>query len=73
MRENRIPKHPKLWIKVPCPTAAIAKGLMCLRNGKNNVDLALPVRLANLPAGAKLDIYKMNAAEGISNLEEIVI
>ena len=36
------------------------------RNGKNNVDLALPVRLANLPAGAKLEIYKIDASEGMS-------
>ena len=35
------------------------------RNGKNTVDLALPVRLANLPAGAKLEIYKITASEGM--------
>lgn len=29
--------------------------------------MALPVRLANLAAGAKLDIYKINAAEGYSH------
>ena len=34
------------------------------RNGKNTVDLALPVRLANLAAGAKLEIYKITASEG---------
>jgi hypothetical protein len=34
------------------------------RNGKSNVDLSLPVRLANLAAGAKLDIYKIGASEG---------
>jgi len=38
--------------------------LILLRHGKNTVDLALPVRLANLPAGAKLEIYKITASEG---------
>lgn len=37
-----------------------------LRNGKNTVDLSLPLRLSNLPAGAKLDIYKITASEGLS-------
>jgi hypothetical protein len=35
------------------------------RNGKNTVDLSLPVRLANLAPGAKLEIYKVSASEGI--------
>jgi hypothetical protein len=41
---------------------------MIFRNGKNTVDLALPVRLSNLPAGAKLEIYKITASEGIPDL-----
>lgn len=28
------------------------------------MDLSLPVRLANLAAGAKLEIYKITASEG---------
>lgn len=39
--------------------------LLISRNGKNTLDLALPVRLSNLPAGAKLEIYKITASEGI--------
>jgi TUG ubiquitin-like domain len=37
---------------------------MRVRNGKSTVDLSLPVRLANLAAGAKLDIYRIHASEG---------
>ena len=46
-------------------TLATSDADECLlnRNGKNNVDLSLPVRLANLAAGAKLDIYKINPTE----------
>ena len=47
-------------LKYPSPHLIINS-----RNGKSTVDLSLPVRLANLAPGAKLEIYKISASEGI--------
>jgi len=70
MRQNRhqVHRQPRTQVRFLLHSRTIATSddadeYNLNRNGKNNVDLSLPVRLANLAAGAKLDIYKLNPTE----------